>query len=119
MDFNENLKEARKSCGLTQQEVADILGIDKSTYSGYETGKREPDVKKIKALSSILSVTPDFLLGTESYYNRNENAFENDTLEVATVYANSDIKTRNKVRFLLDMPLLKEESERKKDLKTS
>lgn len=38
----------------------------KSTYSLYETGKREPDVPKIKLLSKILNVSADELLGLPS-----------------------------------------------------
>ena len=39
--FNENLREARLRKKLTQQQVADRLGIAKSTYCQYETGASE------------------------------------------------------------------------------
>ena len=64
MSFASRLRKAREERGLTQQAVADLLGISKSTYSGYETGKREPDVFKIKALSEVLSVSADVLIGS-------------------------------------------------------
>lgn len=48
---------------MTQQQIADMMGIDKSTYCGYETGKRQPDVRKIKQLSETLNVSVDELLG--------------------------------------------------------
>ena len=64
MSFSQRLKDARMNAGKTQQEVADILGIDKSTCSGYETGKREPFVERIKDLASIFGVTGDYLLET-------------------------------------------------------
>ena len=48
MSFAEQLKQARIAQGLTQQQVADLMGITNSTYCGYETGKRQPDVVKIK-----------------------------------------------------------------------
>lgn len=69
MSFGANLKKARLDKGLTQLDIALQLGIDKSTYCGYETGKRQPDVKRIKELSSLLGVTADSLLGTENYFN--------------------------------------------------
>lgn len=62
MGFSEKLKIARKKMGYTQQFVADKMGITKSTYCGYETGKRQPDVKKIKQLAEILNTTGDELL---------------------------------------------------------
>ena len=53
MSFTERLKEARISVGYTQQQVAEAMGITNSTYCGYETGKRQPDVAKIKQLAKI------------------------------------------------------------------
>lgn len=64
MGFGEKLRAAREKSGMTQQQVADIMQIDKSTYCGYETGKRQPDVQKIKQLSQILGVSGDELLET-------------------------------------------------------
>ncbi|MDO5602545.1 MAG: helix-turn-helix transcriptional regulator, partial [Oscillospiraceae bacterium] len=46
----------------TQQQVADLLGITNSTYCGYETGKRQPDVEKIKQLASALNISGNELL---------------------------------------------------------
>lgn len=62
--FSDRLKYFRTQKGYTQQQIADLLEIQKATYSGYETGRREPDVFKIKALARILGVTGDDLLDT-------------------------------------------------------
>ena len=64
MGFPEQLRKARIAAGLTQQQVADAMGITNSTYCGYETGKRQPDVPKIKQLSNILGISGDALLET-------------------------------------------------------
>ena len=64
MSFAEQLKMARIAQGLTQQQVADLMGITNSTYCGYETGKRQPDVEKIKLLANILQTSGDTLLET-------------------------------------------------------
>ena len=69
VSFGEKLREARESKGYTQQQIADLMQIDKSTYCGYETGKRQPDVQKIKQLSRILGVSGDDLLETD-YANK-------------------------------------------------
>ena len=65
MNFAERLRQARIKRGYTQQQIADKMGITNSTYCGYETGKRQPDVAKIKQLANILNVSGDELLGTE------------------------------------------------------
>lgn len=64
MSFQEQLKKARLLRGYTQQQVADALGITNSAYCGYETGKRQPDVAKIKQIANILETSGDVLLET-------------------------------------------------------
>lgn len=61
--FNENLKEARERRSMTQKEVADIIGVAKSTYSLYESGNRELNVQTIKKIADTLNVSADDLLG--------------------------------------------------------
>lgn len=50
---------------MTQEQAARSLGIDKSTYCGYETGKRKPDVERIKELAALFGVQADTLLEVE------------------------------------------------------
>ena len=63
-DFYENLKAARLQKKLSQKDVAEAIGVAKSTYSLYESGKREPNVKTIKKIADVLGVSGDILLGT-------------------------------------------------------
>ena len=55
-NFNDNLKEARLRSGLSQKEVAENIGVAKSTYSLYESGNREPNVNTIKKIADCLNV---------------------------------------------------------------
>ena len=63
--FNENLRKARLEKKLTQQQVADLLGVAKSTYCQYETGASEPNILRLKKLTKILETNIDSLLGIE------------------------------------------------------
>lgn len=66
MCFCDNLKKCRESKGMSQKELAEIIGVAPSTYSLYESGAREPDVLKIKGMAKALNVTGDYLLfGTD------------------------------------------------------
>lgn len=64
--FNENLKLAREQKGLSQKDVSEKIGVAKSTYSLYESGKREPNVQTIKKIADILDVSADELLGIDT-----------------------------------------------------
>lgn len=95
MSFPEQLKKARLNMDYTQQQVADLMGITKSTYCGYETGKRQPDVAKIKRLACILNTSGDILLETGF---EPKTSFENITNESDI---DSDVKLLEKQYILL------------------
>lgn len=63
--FNENLQIARERKGMTQKEVAEKIGVAKSTYSLYESGNREPNVQTIKKIADLLETSADELLGID------------------------------------------------------
>jgi transcriptional regulator with XRE-family HTH domain len=52
----EKLREARKGAGLTQDELASQLGINRSTISKYESGIIDPPVSQLKKIQEILRV---------------------------------------------------------------
>lgn len=83
MSFGERLRAARESRGYTQQQVADYMKIDKSTYCGYETGKRQPDVQKIKQLSKFLGVSGDDLLETDFAGQQNSRQPSDEDIQFA------------------------------------
>lgn len=62
------LKEIRTQSLMTQQEVAQKLNITQSTYSGYESGKYEPSIDILIAMSKLFKVSIDCLLGNENEF---------------------------------------------------
>jgi transcriptional regulator with XRE-family HTH domain len=57
------LKAARKARGLSQQALADMIGIEQQTFQRLEAGKRDPSVKVLVRLCDALDVSADALLG--------------------------------------------------------
>ena len=57
MLLNQRLKHFRTMSGLTQQQVADVLGLDRSTYAYYESGKTTPDIKSVNKLLKIFNIS--------------------------------------------------------------
>lgn len=60
--FHEKLKVLRKKKGLTQQEVADLVHVDRVRITNWENGKREPNFENLSMLACIFDVSIDFLL---------------------------------------------------------
>lgn len=65
LEFGERIKELRNTRKTTQKEMADILGVDRSTYIGYETDKTKPSYEILLKLADYFSVSIDFLTGRE------------------------------------------------------
>ena len=59
MSFSENFKKARKNSGLTQQQLADMLEMDRSSVSKYENGIGLPLANTLQKICEILGVTMD------------------------------------------------------------
>lgn len=62
-ELAEKLKYFRKKSNLTQQQVADALGIDRSAYSYYETSTSTPKLTTIQNLARLYNTSVDLLLG--------------------------------------------------------
>lgn len=65
--IGERLVELRKERGLSQKEVAKMLGIDRSNYSKYELGKLEVNPAMIRKLTEIYNVSADYIIGIKDY----------------------------------------------------
>ena len=61
MAFKDRLKEARLNNGLTQEQVAERIGVAKSTFTGYEKGNSEPNMYTISQIMNVLKVDANFL----------------------------------------------------------
>lgn len=60
--LSEQLKIIRKANKFTQQELADAIGIERSTYASYETGRNKPDVVLLSKIAKVFGVSSDFIL---------------------------------------------------------
>lgn len=61
--FGNRLKEARKSTGLTQKQLADQIGAKHNSISDWENDKNRPDPDTIELICGSLSISPNYLLG--------------------------------------------------------
>lgn len=60
--FSSNLKRLRAARNLSQEEIAQKLHITRQTVSGWETGRCEPDIDMLKALTDVLDVDAQELI---------------------------------------------------------
>ena len=65
-NFAPIIKRLRTERGITQEQLASLLKVSRSTIGMYETGGREPDFETCEAIADIFNVDMDYLLGRSS-----------------------------------------------------
>lgn len=65
MELNEKLQELRKSKGMTQEELAEVLYVSRTAISKWESGRGTPSIESLKQISAFFSVSIDDLLSAE------------------------------------------------------
>ncbi|MDL2211852.1 XRE family transcriptional regulator [Erysipelotrichaceae bacterium OttesenSCG-928-M19] len=68
MNKIKELREAKSSISnrkITQQDLAELLGVDRATISNYERGTHEPSQQSLFTLSEYFNVSVDYLLGND------------------------------------------------------
>lgn len=61
--LGERLRDLREDHDLSQKDVANMLHIDRSSYTRYESGKTRPDYEALILLAEFYHVSLEYLLG--------------------------------------------------------
>jgi transcriptional regulator with XRE-family HTH domain len=76
MSFGENLKNVRKQRDVTQEELAETLGVSRQAISKWESDNGYPETEKLLLLSKILNISLDYLMNDASEMQEKEKSEE-------------------------------------------
>jgi len=82
MSFGENLQTIRKKNQLSQEGLAEMLGVSRQAVSKWELGEGYPEVDKLLILSKKLNISLDSLLGGENTPAVSENGKPSDKIRI-------------------------------------
>lgn len=63
--LNQRIREVRQARGMSQVELAGLLGVTKQSVSNWENDNIQPSIEMLVKLAQTLSVSADYLLGLE------------------------------------------------------
>ena len=66
MELPEKILQSRKALGLSQEQLAEQVGVSRQSISKWETGQSAPELDKLMGLSKVLGISTDELLGNTS-----------------------------------------------------
>lgn len=95
--FSNNFKELRKYHELTQEQIAEMLGVTSQAISKWECGTSYPDIEMLPIIANIFMVSTDYLLGVD--ITRQDH-------EISSILAESQILCDSK-RFSESVVLLR------------
>lgn len=93
MGINERIKNFRNRLHLSQEYVANFLGINRATYTQMENGKRKITAEDISRLSELFGVTADALL--------NENKISQPSIVFARSFEKLDENDQAEIMNLI------------------
>ena len=73
MELYEKLYELRRASGMSQEELAEKLGVSRQAVSKWESGATQPELPKLIELSKIYQVSVDALLSLEHAKKQQKN----------------------------------------------
>ena len=85
--FGNNLKTVRKARRLTQRELASLVGVSKTTISGWETGANLPAVGTLILLAKTLHTSIDYLLGLTTNRTINTDGLSDKDIRKLQMFA--------------------------------
>lgn len=88
MNLGNNLFQARKKAGLSQEMVAEKLGVSRQTISKWETDETIPDIYQSKKLAKLYNLTLDELID-----------FDIDIKEIEEIIKNTDEEKESKINW--------------------
>ncbi|PYG87211.1 helix-turn-helix protein [Ruminiclostridium sufflavum DSM 19573] len=95
--LGDRIRELRRTKGLTQKQLADLIGAKHNSISDWEKNKNKPDSNTITLLMKALDVDANSLLGWDNIQN-----MKSDAKELAAAILNNP-KINNMLSLLIDM----------------
>ena len=76
VSFGENLRNIRKQRNVTQEQLAEMLGVSRQAISKWESNNGYPETEKLIVISKSLNISIDYLLNDESVMETKERTEE-------------------------------------------
>lgn len=103
MDFMKVIKHLRLEANISQQDIADKVGIARATYAGLETGRRDPNLAEIRNIAEFYQISPsDLINGTLEQPNDlgTPDSFNSSSIDIEPREVNPQVHT-DKLREVL------------------
>ena len=101
MNIADRIQSLRKSKGISQEQLADVVGVSRQAVSKWESEQTIPDLEKIVLMSEYFDVTTDYILkGIEPASAEMNHMTIGDVLDQKVLTAGNGKRTKKILRYL-------------------
>ena len=100
MGISYNIKQARIAAGMTQQQVADIVGVKRATVQAWESGRNNIGAAELSTFAKAIGADVNDLLGTTPTDNKAETPHD-ELVEMINLLDTKDRETVNSIVIAL------------------
>ena len=113
MTLSEKLKELRKRACMTQDDIAEVLEMNRTSFSKYENGASTPPLAVLRKLAKIYSVPLEYLIHDEQpFIVLNESTVEDVEREKNEVVFNFAQLSPEERKLIMKMRLMSDEKKK-------
>ncbi len=99
--IGKKIKQRRKHLGITQEFIADELGINPSHISNIECGRANPSLTALIQIANVLQCSVDYFISHE--YNFNYSSSNNIDNQIKQYLKHCDDNTKNKILQIINI----------------
>lgn len=101
-----NLRLLRESHGISQQKLADAVGLTQQSINKYENHKIEPDIATLMLIADFFHTSVDFLIGHAEVQAETEGVpvfkLNADEIRLVNQYRQLSLKEKDSIHLVMD-----------------
>ena len=106
MSLGERIKEQRKNCGLSQEKVAELVGVSRQAVTKWEAEQSAPSTENLFRLAEIFGTTVDILLASEEEEKNSPAEQIYDLYKPEEAKKADDLRARRKKNVLMALSVM-------------
>ncbi len=100
MNIADRIQNLRKTKGLSQEQLADAIGVSRQAVSKWESDQTTPDLEKIVLMSELFEVTTDYLLKGIEPVQEKEHKTVGDVLDQKILTEDNGKRTKKILKYI-------------------
>lgn len=100
MNIADRIQNLRKTKGLSQEQLADAIGVSRQAVSKWESEQTTPDLEKIVLMSELFEVTTDYLLKGIEPVQEKEHKTVGDVLDQKILTEDNGKRTKKILKYI-------------------